>query len=90
MDTIYFLLAVGLVSTIIFVLTARADRGRRGSSDGGSYDGGTSSTNDGWVASWFGPTHSADISGGWDSGGGWSGGDSGGADAGGGGGGSSD
>jgi hypothetical protein len=85
MDTIYFLLAVGVVSTIIFVLTTRADRAR-GSSDGGSYDGGTSSANDGWVASWFGPTHSTDISGSWDSGGGWSGGDSGGADAGGGGG----
>jgi hypothetical protein len=84
-QTIYFILAVAVVSTIIFALSTRADRGRRASSDGGSSDPGVSSTNDGWVASWFGPTHSSDISGSWDSGGSWSGGDSGG-----GGGGSSD
>ena len=76
MQTIYFILAVAVVSTIIFMLSMRADRGRRASSDGGSSDPGTS-TNDGWVASWFGPTHSSDISGSWDGGGG-SGGDSGG------------
>ena len=85
MQTIYFILAVAVVSTIIFALSTRADRGRRGTSDGGLSDPGVSSTNDGWVASWFGPTHSSDISGSWDSGGGWSGGDSGGV-----GGGSSD
>jgi hypothetical protein len=51
-DTIYFLLAVAAVSAAIFALSMRADRGRRGSSDGGSYD---PSINDSSVASWFGP-----------------------------------
>jgi hypothetical protein len=84
-QTLYFILAVAVVSTIIFALSMRTNRGRRALSDGGSSDPGTSSTNDGWVASWFGPTHSSDISGNWDSGSSWSGGD-----VGGGGGGSSD
>jgi hypothetical protein len=57
-QTLYFILAVAVVSTIIFALSMRADRA---SSDGGSSDPGVSSTNDGWVASWFGPTHSGDI-----------------------------
>jgi hypothetical protein len=82
-QTLYFIVAVAVVSSIIFALSMRADRGRRGSSDGGSSDPGVSSTNDGWVASRFGPTHSSDISGSWDSGGGWSGGDSGGGAGGG-------
>ena len=45
MDTIYFLLAVAVVSTVIFMLMMRVDRinRRRGSSDGGSSD---SSVND--------------------------------------------
>jgi hypothetical protein len=87
-DTIYFLLAVAAVSAAIFALSMRADRGRRGSSDGGSYDPGVSSTTDSSVASWFGSNHfgpSTDMFGSGDSGG-WSGGDSGGSDAGGGGG----
>lgn len=71
-DTIYFFLAVGVTSAVIFWLAMRADRisdrvSRRRASDVGSYDAGVSSTNDGWVASWFGPTHSSDISGSWDS-----------------------
>lgn len=77
MQTLYFILAVAVVSTIIFALPTRAERGYRAPSDGGSSDPGVSSTNDGWVASWFGPTHSSDISGSSDSGSGWSGGDSG-------------
>jgi hypothetical protein len=81
MDTIYFLLAVGVTSTVIFVLTTRADRGRRASSDGGSYDPGVSSSSDSSVASWFGSNHfgpSTDMFGSGDSGGSWGGGDSGG------------
>jgi hypothetical protein len=81
-NTIYFLLAVAAASTAIFALMMRADKRRGTSSDSGSSDPGVSSTNDGWVASWFGPTHSSDISGSWDSGG-WSGGDSGGGAGGG-------
>jgi hypothetical protein len=78
MQTVLFILAVAVVSAGIFALMTRADRisdrivrGRRASSDSGS-----SSTNDGWVASWFGPTHSADISGRWDNDS-WRGGDGG-------------
>jgi hypothetical protein len=84
-QTIYFILAVAVVSTIIFALSTRADRARRASSDGGSSDPGVSATNDGWVASWFGPTHSSDITGSWDGSSSWSGGDIGGGDPGGGG-----
>jgi hypothetical protein len=68
MQTVYFILAVAIVSSVIFALMTRADRisdriiRRRASSDG---DPGVS-TNDGWTASWFGPTHSSDISGRWD------------------------
>ena len=52
MDTIYFLLAVAVVSTVIFMLMMRVDRidRRRGSS--GSSD---SSVNDSALRSWFGP-----------------------------------
>jgi hypothetical protein len=51
MDTIYFLLAVAVVSTVIFMLMMRVDRidRRRG---GGSSD---SSVNDSALRSWFGP-----------------------------------
>jgi hypothetical protein len=54
MDTIYFLLAVAVVSTVIFMLMMRVDRidRRRGSSGGGSSD---SSVNDSALRSWFGP-----------------------------------
>ena len=84
MQTIYFILAVAVVSTIIFVLTTRADHaGRRGASDSGSSDPGTSSGGD---ATWWFGNHSSqftDASGSWDSGGGWSGSDGGGSDGGG-------
>ena len=54
MQTIYFILAVAVTSTVIFMLMMRADRinRRRGSSDGGSSD---PSVNDSSVTSWFGP-----------------------------------
>jgi hypothetical protein len=80
-QTLYFILAVALTSTIIFLLSMRADRGRRASSDGGSSDPGISSTSDGWTTSWFSSNHfgpTTDLYSGSDSGGGWSGGDSGG------------
>ncbi len=54
MQTVYFILAVTAVSTVIFMLMMRVDRinRRRGLSDGGSSD---SSVNDSAVRSWFGP-----------------------------------
>ena len=54
MQTIYFILAVAVTSTVIFMLMMRADRinRRRRSSDSGSSD---PSINDSSVASWFGP-----------------------------------